>query len=347
MARMQSPGAAGEVQRMRESYGGRNGGASAAAIARLLAGVRGLRTTSGPLPTPLELVAPPESTPRVAPAESLEPAKTVAIPVPGEPEPGVAAFLDGIQRSVVVGHLGGTIPIVHGLVAAVVRERVDRTLTTWGGGAVIRAAIVAPEGRASTDERAALRALPLDLVDTSDAASGGDHTHPLEFLARARVEVQRRREAAEASLAEAWCAAESRPVYIDGGIGAFGAAARSPLAVGVVKSHHTIYAAAGGLALIAGLRPGERTPAFTVATRQRTAVASWYLRLHSADGAPDPLAGVVRIEVAADGFEPARADEVSRWVLAEREPVALPDPRWRAMAYGIRDCEEYLRAVAG
>jgi hypothetical protein len=34
-------------------------------------------------------------------------------------------------------------------------------------------------------------------------------------------------------------------------------------------------------------------------------------------------------------------------VLAERAPVSLPDKRWSTMVYGIRDCEEYLRALAG
>ena len=43
----------------------------------------------------------------------------------------------------------------------------------------------------------------------------------------------------------------------------------------------------------------------------------------------------------------ARADEVSRWILAEASPLALPDARWDKMVYGIRDCEEFLRAVAG
>jgi hypothetical protein len=40
-----------------------------------------------------------------------------------------------------------------------------------------------------------------------------------------------------------------------------------------------------------------------------------------------------------------RADEVSRWILAEVAPVALPDGRWDKMVYGVRDCEEFLRAV--
>jgi hypothetical protein len=59
----------------------------------------------------------------------------------------------------------------------------------------------------------------------------------------------------------------------------------------------------------------------------------------------DALWGLVRVEVALEGTSADRANLVSRWLLAERSPVALPDPRWGAMAYGIRLTEEYLRAV--
>jgi hypothetical protein len=31
--------------------------------------------------------------------------------------------------------------------------------------------------------------------------------------------------------------------------------------------------------------------------------------------------------------------------LAEVAPVSLPDGRWDKMVYGVRDCEEFLRAV--
>jgi len=74
-------------------------------------------------------------------------------------------------------------------------------------------------------------------------------------------------------------------------------------------------------------------------------VARRYLPRRPAVG--DPFFGLVRVEVVRDSFTPERADEVSRWILAERAPVALPDKRWSTMAYGIRDCEEYLRAVSG
>ena len=78
---------------------------------------------------------------------------------------------------------------------------------------------------------------------------------------------------------------------------------------------------------------------------------SWYLRLREPPS-QDPFMGLVRVEVAsAADKDPApavtrRADEVSQWILAERAPLALPDERWDRMVYGIRDCEEYLRARA-
>ena len=36
---------------------------------------------------------------------------------------------------------------------------------------------------------------------------------------------------------------------------------------------------------------------------------------------------------------------MSRWIIAEVSPLSLPDARWDKMVYGVRDCEEFLRAV--
>ena len=49
----------------------------------------------------------------------------------GGPLPGFRGFLDGTQRSQVAAHLNG-IPIVVGTAAAVVRERRNRRMHTWG-----------------------------------------------------------------------------------------------------------------------------------------------------------------------------------------------------------------------
>ena len=39
-------------------------------------------------------------------------------------------------------------------------------------------------------------------------------------------------------------------------------------------------------------------------------------------------------------------DEISRWLLAERAPLSLPDSRWDKMIYPIRDCEQYMKSLA-
>ena len=78
-------------------------------------------------------------------------------------------------------------------------------------------------------------------------------------------------------------------------------------------------------------------------------MASFYLRLRDRAGY-DPMWGLVRVEIAMPTASDvdrigARADEVSRRILAEVSPLALPDARWDKMVYGVRDCEEFLRAV--
>lgn len=167
----------------------------------------------------------------------------------------------------------------------------------------------------------------------------------MELVALARTAIQRRRESLEITLSEAWCARETGPLYMDGGISGAGEVARHSLAIGVVKSPRTLCATSDRLEVVTGLREGERTTAFVVSSPRRVAVASWCLRLREPDG--DPRFGLVRVESALESFDSARADLVSRCILAERVPVALPDPRWSTMACGIRDCEEYLRTVVG
>ena len=99
-----------------------------------------------------------------------------------------------------------------------------------------------------------------------------------------------------------------------------------------------------------GLARGERSTVFRVSVGRRQPVASWYLRLRDPAGR-DPMWGLVRLEAALpDAAEaPAaltrRADAISRAVLGEVAPLALPDPRWDKLVYPIRDCEQFLRAV--
>ena len=287
-------------------------------------------------------------------ALEMEPPRTeAAVPIEGEtlavraldPTPlvGIAAFLDGIQSTRVLQYLPGGVPVIFGTVAAVVRERRDRTLHTWNGAPELSTRVYLPRAVTPTGQLATFDAAGIPVHDTLDGGDAAEAQHPQLLLALARTAVQRERERLETALAERWCATAGGAIYVDGGISGAGDAARSPRAVGVVKSHRTLYAAGEGIGVVTRLRVGERTTAFEIRSPRRTAVASWYLRLREAT---DPMFGLVRIEIAREGFRAERADLVSRWVLAERTPLALPDHRWHAMAYGIADCERYLRAIA-
>lgn len=285
----------------------------------------------------LEVEARPEEPPRLEGATPIEGTAIAARPVPGAAEPGFAAFLDGVQRSRVLAHLG-TVPIVHGAVAAAIRVREARRLRTWERPVVSRA-LYAP--LAALDPAVVgLWQARVTVRDTDVEPDG----HPQAYAQRALTAVQRDRERAETTLAEAWVARGRGALLVDGGISGAGDAARHQAAVGVVKSHRTLYATGESLRVVLGLREGERTTAVELSSPRRVPVATWYLRLRGA-GERAPLFGLVRVEIARDGDLTGRADAVSRWLLAERAPVALPDRRWDVMVYGIRECEEYLSAI--
>jgi hypothetical protein len=169
--------------------------------------------------------------------------------------------------------------------------------------------------------------------------------HPAALRALALERVRLDREEAERRLADLWCVDVGDPIFIDGGISGSATVACSECAVGVVKSHQTLYADDRTIDLILSLRPGERSSVFRVRSERRTDVVSWYLRLRD-PRAHDAMFGLVRLEACVSDDVSGRANEISRWVLAESAPLSLPDNRWDRMAYGIRDCEEFLRAVA-
>ena len=267
----------------------------------------------------------------------------------GGPVPGFRGFLDGTQRSLVAVHVNG-IPVVVGTAAAVVRERRNRRMHTWGLP-LVETRVYAPRDLMGARAWETLMAVSRGrLVDTTDREQqAGSHPFPLKDAAFHGV--QAHREELERRLAERWCNTERDRLFIDGGISGSEAVAVSACTVGVVKSHRTLYAEGPALAVVLGLGHGERSSVFRVTSPRRTPVASWYLRLRDPDGR-DPMWGLLRVEIAHPQPQEMhaigdRADEVSRWILAEASPLALPDARWDKMVYGIRDCEEFLRAVAG
>lgn len=287
-----------------------------------------------------------QDAPRLIAASLLEDRALSAHRVTGAPEARFAAFLDGTQTSRAIAHVDG-VPIVHGSVAAVIRHRVQRRLHTWESPRVARA-LYAPLALLPQAWREALHAVELSVVDTLEGRQL-ESPHPFALQDAAIHAVQDARERAERDLSEAWCARADGELFVDGSITGSEAVATSRSVVGVVKSHRTLYAEGDALRVVLRLQAGERTSVFRVTSPRRTPVASWYLRLRDAEGR-DPLWGLVRVEAAEQRGASAnatggRANDISRWVLAEALPLAVPDGRWDKMVYGIRDCEEFLRAI--
>ena len=287
--------------------------------------------------------------PRLRECVVVEGDELSAISIDGEPTVGFKAFLDGAQQSHVADY-AGTIPVVAGRTAAVIRCRIDRRMLTWGDGPLAKSRLYAPLRLLPSMAKHELVATGLDVCDTlepEDAASG----HPMELLRFAVDAVKRDRERLEQSLAELWVNSTTDVLFVDGGLPHGEQASMSRCCVGVVKSHHTIYAPGDGLSAVLGLGEGERSSVFMIERSWGPRVLSWYLRLREPPS-HDPFMGLVRVEIAnTSDMEDrsrltSRADEVSHWIIAERAPLAMPDARWDRMVYGIRDCEEYLRATA-
>lgn len=290
--------------------------------------------------------------PTLRAASVIEGTELRAVRVPDfsfEAKSGFGAFLDGTQKVQIIAHHGG-MPIVIGTVSAAVRIRVDRRLTTWAQEPPrVERKIYLPLRYLPT-----LAELPADriqaswpIVDTSTADKSGEYPsqHPSVLLERATRAVDQEREQLEDWMAEAWCAKGATPIFMDGGISRSASVASSSLAVGVIKSHRTLYVEGDALGIVLGLRKGERSSVFRVSPRSRSSVMSWYLRLRGVAGR-DPMWGLVRVEVAERERLSDRANEISRWIMAETTPLSLPDGRWDKLAYGVRDCEEFLRAIS-
>lgn len=276
-------------------------------------------------------------------------------PLPaGEAPLTCTAFLDGTQSSHALRYHDG-LPIVRGTVAAVVRVRRQRVMGTWARGPRVERRVYAPCRYLPPAVCAVLEALGVPVRDTTEPGPDGapPPSHPLALLERAVHFVQADRERAERELAELWC--ERQPLdggflLVDGGIQGSEVVAASRSVLGVVKSHRTLYAEGDALRLVLALGAGQRSTAFRVSVGRRAPVASWYLRLRDPAGR-DPMWGLVRLEAAlpdageAPDATAARFDAVSRAVLAEAAPLALPDGRWDKMVYPIRDCEQFLKAI--
>ena len=281
------------------------------------------------------------ATPHVAGAEVVEPSGKID-PVPvGDPEPGrFGCFMDGMERQRVVLYFSA-VPVVYGYTAAVIRTRgPDRRMRTHAPPAVREALFYS---RRLVD----LQLDGIDSIDTDDEEKPVEE-HPMILLEAAKKKVSNVRDRLESRVTSEWLAAFEGSedwLLVDGSLTGDYDRYPAPNAVGVTKSHQTQYFPMEEQRKVLALRVGERSGVFIPKGRKRPDVYSWYLRLRPNDGR-DVYFGLVRVEAAASERTLEMVDEISRWLLAERCPLSLPDSRWDRMIYPIRDCEQYLHSLA-
>ena len=272
--------------------------------------------------------------PRIVPAELIEPGPVRGRAV-GEPEawPGTVAFLDGIQRYQVVGYAGAA-PLLIAEVAAAVRQRVNRELRT-----------VSAERRRLVLGRPEALALLGDAVQGSEtlALQSDGPVHPLGDLELARIAVDDARAGLERRVGEAYRQRADSWLVVDGSLAESPLWARDRRMVGASRSHAMLPFEGEDLVSYLRLPAGQRSNLFKPRSSQRAPVHSWALRLWEWEG-KDLLFGLIRVDVAATAESPAMADRISRWLLAERAPLAGVE-RWDRLLYGIHSVGEYLAAV--
>jgi hypothetical protein len=247
--------------------------------------------------------------------------------------PGSLAYLDGIQRSEIIAY-DGSAPILVAEIAAAVRERQDRRLRT-----TVEARRMVALGRPSAlaaagDALSELQAIPLP---------EDEPPHPLRDLVNAGHAVDQARGALEVVVGDRYRAASEGWLILDGSLAVSPRWAADPRMVAISKSHSTLPFDGTDLEQYLRLPCAHRSSVYAPATRSLAPVRAWGLRLWPWEG-KDLLHGLVRVEVAPANESTEQADQISRWVLAERAPVSAPDRRWDRLLYGIHSVEQYLKA---
>ena len=278
-------------------------------------------------------------------------------------------FLDGVQSSREIGRIG-MVPIVVATVAAAIINRCDRRFTRMPleSPPVVVQSVILP--RSAGDEKveafwdllvaAGFSELAPDEVPSSPhlvldsaeyaAAEPSDYVGMREST---RVRVRALRERLEGGMLRHW-EGDDRVLNSDDWIAVDGQLKdireSNRRAIGLIKSVARPEFVGKDVGMLLDLEPGMRTTSFVpdwqLRRDQSERRTSWYLRMWPPQRGADALGSLMRIEAPRD-TGPEMVDEISRWVLAERAPLAKPDPRWPALIYPIHYVEKILKPLVG
>lgn len=272
----------------------------------------------------------------IRPARIVEGESLQVIPIgPAEAWPGPLAYLDGIQHAEIVGYAGSA-PLFAATIAAAVRQRQESRLHT-----VVEAKRTVILGRpaallAAGDTFGALETIPLP---------DDEPTHPLRDLVNAGHAVDRARGDIEVVVGDQYRARSDGWLLIDGTLAVSPRWAADARMVAISKSHSILPFEGADLEQYLRLPCAHRSSVYAPVTRSLAPVRAWGLRLWPWEG-KDLLHGLVRVEVAPANESTERANEISRWILADRAPISAPDRRWDRLLYGMHSVEQYLKARA-
>src|SRR5919202_535092 len=277
-------------------------------------------------------------------------------------------FLDGVQSSREIGRIEMT-PVVVATVAAAIVNRCDRRFSRMpleSPPALVQAVILprsAGEAKVEAfwelllesgfselgpDETPSFPHLVLDSAEYMAEADPSDYVGMRE---RARVRVRALRERLEGGMLRRW-EGDDRVLDSEDWIAVDGQLKDTPesnrRAIGLIKSVARPEFVGKDVGMLLDLEPGMRTTSFVPdwqirldPGKQRT---SWYLRVWPPQRGADALGSLMRVEAPRE-TPPEMVDEISRWILAERAPLAKPDPRWPAMIYPIHYVEKILKPL--
>ncbi|HEY6752892.1 MAG TPA: hypothetical protein VI027_16410 [Rubrobacteraceae bacterium] len=278
-------------------------------------------------------------------------------------------FLDGVQSSRELGRVEMA-PVIVATVAAAIVNRCDRRFSRMpieSPPTVVQAVILprsAGDARVEAFWELLLKAgfselgpdevpsYPHLVLDSAEYMAEADPSDYVGMRERARVRVRALRERLEGGMMRRW-ELDNRTledsdawIAVDGQLKDIRESNRR--AIGLVKSVARPEFVGKDVGMLLDLEPGMRTTSFVPDWQLRRDPSerrtSWYLRMWPPQRGADALGSLMRVEAPRD-MEPDIVDEISRWILAERAPLAKPDPRWPAMVYPIHYIEKILKPL--
>src|ERR671913_1210263 len=241
-------------------------------------------------------------------------------------------FLDGVQSSREIGRLGMS-PVIVSTVAATIVNRCGRRFSRlpMESPPVVVQAVILPRSAGDVGVDAFWDLLlaagfseldpeevpttPHLVLDSAEYIADADPSDYVGMRERARGRVRSLRERLEGGLLRRWegddrVLEDSEAwIAVDGQLKEIRESNRR--AVGLIKSVARPEFVGKDIGMLLDLAPGMRTTSF---------IPDWQLRRD-------------------------QGEEISRWILAERAPLAKPDPRWPAMIYPIQYVEKILKPL--